>query len=55
MKSGGSYLRAVESRWSEIPLEDQALLYRPEFEWVEPEEVRKLEAMRAYQGFKGML
>ena len=55
MKSGGSYLRAVESLWSEIQSEDQALLYRPEFEWVDPEERRKLEALQAYQGFKGMI
>ena len=55
MKKGESYIQAVESRWSEIPLEDQALLYRPEFEWVSPEERRKLEAIQAYQGFKGMI
>ena len=55
MKKGKSYIQAVESLWSKIPLEDQALLYRPEFEWVEPEERRKLEAMRAYHGFKGMI
>ncbi len=55
MKKGKSYLQAVESLWSKIPLEDQALLYRPEFKWVSPEERRKLEAVRAYQGFKGMI
>jgi hypothetical protein len=55
MKREKSYVKAVESLWSKIPLEDQILLYRPEFEWVSPEEVRKLEAMRAYQGFKGMI
>jgi hypothetical protein len=55
MKKGESYMQAVESFWSEIPVEDQALLYRPEFEWVEPEERRKLEAIQAYQGFKGMI
>ena len=55
MKKGESYIQAVESLWSKIPLEDQALLYRPEFEWVEPEERRKLEAIQAYQGFKGMI
>ena len=55
MKKGKSYLKAVESLWSEIPVEDQTLLYRPEFEWIGPDEVRKLDALRAYQGFKGMI
>jgi hypothetical protein len=55
MKKGESYLQAVESLWSDIPLEDRVLLYRPEFEWVSPEERRKLEAMRAYYGIKGMI
>jgi hypothetical protein len=55
MKREKSYMKAVESLWSKIPLEDQVLLYRPEFEWVSPEERRKLEAVRAYQGFKGMI
>ena len=55
MKKGESYLQAVETLWSEIPLEDQTLLYRPEFEWVSPEFGKKLDAIKAYQGFKGML
>ena len=55
MKKGKSYIQAVETLWNEIPLEDQVLLYRPEFEWVSPEERRKLEAIQAYAGFKGML
>jgi len=55
MKSGKSYMKAMESLWKRIPLEDQILLYRPEFEWVSPEEIRKLEALKAYQGFKDML
>ncbi len=55
MKKGESYLQAVESLWSDIPLEDRVLLYRPEFEWVSPEERRKLEAVRAYLGIKGMI
>jgi hypothetical protein len=45
----------VESQWNKIPVGDQALLYRPEFKWVSPEEGRKLEALQAYQGFKGMI
>jgi hypothetical protein len=55
MKSGESYMKAMESLWKRIPLEDQILLYRPEFEWVSPEEKRKMEALKAYQGFKGMI
>jgi len=55
MKKWKSYIQSVESLWSKIPLEDQALLYRPEFEWVSPEEGRKLEAIQAYQGFKSMI
>ena len=55
MRKGESYLDAVESLWPEISLEDQTLLYRPEFEWVGPDEVKKLDTLRAYQGFKGMI
>ena len=55
MKKGESYLKAVKSLWTEIPVEDQTLLYRPEFEWVGADERRKLDALRAYQGFKGMI
>ena len=55
MKKGESYLKAVESLWTEIPLEEQILLYRPEFEWVGADERKKLDALRAYQGFKGMI
>jgi len=55
MKEGKSYIQAVESLWSDIPLEDRVLLYRPEFEWVSPEEIRKLEALKAYHGIKGMI
>ena len=55
MKKGKSYLESVEYLWSEIPVEDQALLYRPEFNWVGSDERKKLDALRAYQGFKGMI
>ena len=55
MEKGKSYLKAVESLWAEIPLEDQALLYLPEFEWVVGDERRKFDALKAYQGFKGMI
>ena len=55
MKKRKGYLGAVESIWTEIPLEDQILLYRPEFDWVVGDERKKLDALRAYQGFKGMI
>ncbi len=55
MKKGESYMKTVESLWTEIPVEDQVLLYRPEFKWVVGDERRKLEALKAYQGFKGMI
>ncbi len=50
-----NYLDSVELLWNEIPLDDQVLLYRPEFKWVSPEERRKIDLIKAYQGFKGML
>jgi len=34
MEEGLSYVEAVEYIWSDIPEEDQALLYRPKFKWV---------------------
>ena len=55
METGKGYLESVEYLWPEISLDDQILLYRPEFEWVGADEARKLEALKAYQGFKGMI
>ena len=55
METGKGYLEATEYLWDEIPLDDQALLYRPEFEWIGAEEARKLDALKTYQGFKGMI
>ena len=55
MEKGKSYIQAVETLWNEIPLDDQALLYRPGFEWVSPEFGKKLDVIKAYQGFKGMI
>ena len=55
METGKGYLESVEYLWSEIPVEDQILLYRPEFEWVGAEEARKLEALSTYLGIKGMI
>ena len=55
MKKYTSYLAAVESLWSEIPQDDQVLLYADDFKWVSPEQGRGLVALRAYQGLRGML
>jgi hypothetical protein len=55
MKSRKSYLDSVELLWSEIPIEDQALLYRPNFYWIGPEEKRKIEAFLFYSNIKNML
>jgi hypothetical protein len=49
------YLQAVKALWNNITLEEQTLLYRPEFDWVSAEERRKLDLVKAYQGFKDML
>ena len=55
MEKGESYLKAVESLWSEIPVDDQALLYRPEFKWIGAEEVKKLQAVGRFNKIKGIL
>jgi len=55
IQKGSSYIQALESFWKEINVYDQALLYRPEFEWVGPEEGRKLEALRSYNDIKNMI
>ena len=55
MEGGKSYLEAVESLWPKIPPEDQALLYRPEFEWVTPEKKRSIELLIEYNRIREML
>ena len=55
MNGGVSYLKVVESLWPKIPLEDQVLLYRPEFKWVGAEEAKKLQAVGRFNKIKGML
>ena len=55
MEKGESYLKAVESLWSEIPVDDQALLYRPEFKWIGAEEAKKLQAVGRFNKIKGIL
>ena len=55
MNGGVSYLKVVESLWPKIPLEDQVLLYRPEFKWVGAEEAKKLQAVGRFNKIKGIL
>jgi hypothetical protein len=55
MQKGTSYLAAVESIWSEIPQDDQVLLYADDFKWVSPEQSRGIISLRAYQELRGML
>jgi hypothetical protein len=55
MKKGTSYLAVVESLWSEIPQDDQVLLYADDFKWVSPEQSRGIVALRAYQALRGMI
>ena len=55
MQKKTSYLAAVESLWSGIPQDDQALLYADDFKWVSPEQGRGLVALRSYQDLRGML
>ena len=50
-----SYLDVVKSRWYLFPLDDQVLLYRPEFEWIGAEERKKLEALKTYANIKRMI
>ena len=55
MNKDTSYLAAVEILWSEIPQDDQVLLYADDFKWVTPEQGRGLVALRSYQALRGML
>ena len=55
MEKGGSYMEAVESLWPKIPVDDQALLYRPEFKWIGAEEAKKLQAVGRFNKIKGIL
>jgi hypothetical protein len=49
------YIQAVEDLWDSIPLDDQVLLYRPVFGWIDPTERRKLEALASVNRIKGMI
>lgn len=55
MKDGISYQKAVENLWNEIPVDDQSLLFRSDFGWIDPTERRKLEALASFNRIKGMI
>jgi hypothetical protein len=55
MKDGISYQKAVEKLWNEIPVDDKILLFRSDFEWIDPTERRKLEALASFNKIKGMI
>jgi hypothetical protein len=55
IKGGMSYQKAVENLWNEIPINDKILLYRSDFEWIDPTEIRKLEALTSFNKIKGMI
>jgi hypothetical protein len=50
-----SYQKAVENLWNEIPVDDQSLLFRSDFGWIDPTERRKLEALASFNKIKGMI
>lgn len=52
---GSEEIKTVENVWVSLPDIIKARVYRPEFEWVNQGERRKLDAIKAYQGFKGMI
>ena len=47
--------KSLEMVWTSLNDATKAALYKPEFKWVGPEERKKLELVRSYQGFRGML
>jgi hypothetical protein len=55
MKGGESYQETLQKLWDEFPMEDQALLYRPEFKWVSDDDARKLKAFANYKRIEGMI
>ena len=55
MKSGESYQETLQKLWDKFPMEDQALLYRPEFKWVSDDDAKKLKAFANYKRIEGMI
>jgi hypothetical protein len=49
------YIQAVEDLWDSIPLDDQILLYRPEFKWLDGEEGKKLETLSRFNRVKNLI
>ena len=50
-----SYREATEQLWNEITVDNQILLYRSDFGWIDPTERRKLEALASFNKIKGMI
>ena len=55
MKQGESYTEAVESKWNTIPLPDKALIYNPEFKWVDSQEARNLQTLARVNKIRDMI
>jgi hypothetical protein len=49
------YIQAVEVLWDSIPLDDQVLLYRPGFGWIDAEEKKKLESISRINKIKNLI
>jgi hypothetical protein len=49
------YIQAVEALWDSIPIDDQILLYRPEFGWIDAEEKKKLETFSRINRIKNLI
>jgi len=52
MLKGKEYEVALREIWNEISIEDTPLLYRPHFNWLSPEEHKKIKALSFYSKTK---
>lgn len=55
MLSKRTYKQAVEKYWPEIGDDDKVLLYRPDFEWVKPEEAKRIQALNKYNKIRDFI
>jgi hypothetical protein len=55
MSNGSDFLAAVKFLWNDIPLEDKALMYRPDFSFVDPAEASELKAIKTFNRIKDVL
>ena len=49
------YEHVLRSLWNSIDVKDQALLYRPTFNWVSPEESKKLASIKKYLDIQNLI